>query len=262
MDGMQPSTVEVIAEEAAKVIKKAALEALSSSIVKSIANAVTNAVLDGHFDNNGLQGGFNPTWHNNHPGSNQPSGVTIQYKIENSDNGTSGGGGSNGSSNTQNNQNNGQGNTSSKENEFSGFGGGEFGGHGTGESWGGDYDKEKAVSTLDKNAGETSQWACARYVRKAMEGGGMNTDGRPNSACDYGPFLKRKGFYPVWTFKYAPHKGDIAVFDAFKSPTFDYKWGHIQMYNGTQWVSDFKQSDFWCGKDFKTYQPHFTIFRW
>ena len=36
-------------------------------------------------------------------------------------------------------------------------------------------------------------------------------------------------------------KGDIA---AFASVT-GHKYGHIAMYNGTQWVSDFRQNSFW-----------------
>jgi hypothetical protein len=116
------------------------------------------------------------------------------------------------------------------------------------------------VSTLNANAGTTSKWACAKYVRLALEGGGMNTNGRPNSACDYGPFLISKGVNVVNTDNYK--SGDIAVFDAFKNPTFNYQWGHIQIYNGSQWVSDFYQSNFWPGHAFQTSQPNFTIYRW
>ena len=43
----------------------------------------------------------------------------------------------------------------------------------------------------------------------------MNTNGRPNSACDYGSFLVSKGFSVVNTDNYI--SGDIAVFDAFKT---------------------------------------------
>jgi hypothetical protein len=41
--------------------------------------------------------------------------------------------------------------------------------------------------------------------------------------------------------------------------------GHIQMYNGTQWVSDFFQTrPFWPGKDYHNATPQlkFQIYRW
>lgn len=38
-------------------------------------------------------------------------------------------------------------------------------------------------------------------------------------------------------------------------------YGHIQMYNGSIWISDFKQGDFWPGKGYRKHQPHYEIFR-
>ena len=45
---------------------------------------------------------------------------------------------------------------------------------------------------------------------------------------------------------YIPKKGDVVVFD--RPAGRDWKkisqwWGHIAMYNGKQWISDFKQND-------------------
>lgn len=37
--------------------------------------------------------------------------------------------------------------------------------------------------------------------------------------------------------------------------------GHIQMYNGEEWVSDFVQKDFWPGSGYKKNQPQFNVFR-
>ena len=40
-------------------------------------------------------------------------------------------------------------------------------------------------------------------------------------------------------------------------------YGHIQMYNGNIWISDFKQlRDFWPGSGYRTYQPPYVIYRW
>ena len=127
------------------------------------------------------------------------------------------------------------------------------------------FDIDKAVLYLNKNAEPTPIKKCAKYVRLAMEAGGMDTLGRPNSACNYDKFLPKKGFTEVEITSledYMPQKGDIAVFEAFMGKSRYHKHGHIQMYNGKQWVSDFKQRDFWAGSDYRIYKPKFKIFRW
>ncbi len=51
--------------------------------------------------------------------------------------------------------------------------------------------------------------------------------------------------------KYLPDKGDIAV---FQPPDKEHEHGHIQMYNGKIWVSDFKQEGkdgFWPGPAYR-----------
>ena len=127
------------------------------------------------------------------------------------------------------------------------------------------FDIDKAVLYLNENAEPTPIKKCAKYVRLAMEAGGMDTLGRPNSACNYDKFLPKKGFTEVEITSledYKPQKGDIAVFEAFMGKNSYHKHGHIQMYNGKQWVSDFKQRDFWAGSDYRIYKPKFKIFRW
>jgi RHS repeat-associated protein len=119
-----------------------------------------------------------------------------------------------------------------------------------------------AVTTLDKNAKSKPIGYCAKYVRLALEGGGMNTDGRPGSAKDYDKFLTKKGFYRVSSTNYEPIKGDIVVMKSFTYDGKSHPHGHIQMYNGTQWVSDFKQKDFWPGSGYRSYKPDYKIFRW
>ena len=127
------------------------------------------------------------------------------------------------------------------------------------------FDIDKAVLYLNENAEPTPIKKCATYVRLAMEAGGMDTLGRPDSACNYDKFLPKKGFTEVEITSledYKPQKGDIAVFEAFMGKNSYHKHGHIQMYNGKQWVSDFKQRDFWAGSDYRIYKPKFKIFRW
>jgi len=124
------------------------------------------------------------------------------------------------------------------------------------------YDIDKAVEALNKQAEPGSIAKCASYVGEAIEAGGLSTTGRPVPAKDYKIFLPTLGFTQIDTTNYTPIKGDIAVFEAFQGATKYYEYGHVQIYNGTQWVSDFKQSDFWAGPEYRTYKPDYTIFRW
>lgn len=101
----------------------------------------------------------------------------------------------------------------------------------------------------------------------------MSTNGRPDYACKYGPFLLRKGFNQINITDpndYTPIKGDIVVFDTYPGQP-KYPAGHIQMYNGEKWVSDFVQRRFWPGtayeNDYKKRKEekreiNFKIFRW
>jgi type VI secretion system secreted protein VgrG len=99
---------------------------------------------------------------------------------------------------------------------------------------------------------------CARAVGNALEAGGINTAGRPGSAKNYGPFLQDKGFSTVSPTNYTPIKGDIRVFQPYPTGS---PHGHINMYNGNQWISDFRENGFWPGPGYRTYQPAFEIFR-
>lgn len=121
---------------------------------------------------------------------------------------------------------------------------------------------ELAVNTLNKNSLLKSTGYCARYVRYAIEVGGINTSGRLGSAKDYADFLFKKGFTKVNVNNYVPLRGDIIVMNSFVGKTKSHPHGHIQMYNGTKWISDFRQKDFWPGPDYRIVQPKYTILRW
>ena len=111
-------------------------------------------------------------------------------------------------------------------------------------------DSKKMVDWLNKNAKKDSSRRCAAYVRQGMEAGGEDTSGRPNYAKDYGPFLEKLGFKPVESANYTPKIGDIAVFQGW--PGVDP--GHIQVYNGTTWISDFVQPGFLPNRKATDYQ--------
>ena len=119
------------------------------------------------------------------------------------------------------------------------------------------FDIDKAVTELDNKAEAASTGKCAAYVRKAIEAGGISTSNRPNYAKDYGSYLEEWGFEEITTTNY--QKGDIAVFQNYEGGSVA---GHIQMYNGSQWVSDFKQSGFWPGSGYRKNEPSYSIYRW
>lgn len=87
---------------------------------------------------------------------------------------------------------------------------------------------------------------CAKAVRMAIEAGGVSTAGRPIAAKDYRMFLPRIGFNFVtqifgqaaqasWSNSQAK-QGDIAVMNHGV-------YGHICMWAGGQWVSDYLQGN-------------------
>lgn len=120
------------------------------------------------------------------------------------------------------------------------------------------YDIEKAVSKLNANALSGSKGECAKYVRWAVEAGGLSTTGRPVSAKDYDKFLPKLGFSETSKEGYNPVKGDIVVIESISG----HPHGHIAMYNGEQWISDFKQRDIWAGSAYRNAKPNYRIFRW
>ncbi len=104
------------------------------------------------------------------------------------------------------------------------------------------YNINQAVKYLIQNAHESSTGWCAKYVRKAFEAGGISTSGRPGSAKDYDTYLQEnKGFRAVNPRNYTPIKGDVVVWEGGSHS----EHGHIQMYTGKQWVSDFRQNSFY-----------------
>lgn len=115
-----------------------------------------------------------------------------------------------------------------------------------------DYCNEKAVEYITEHAESHSVSSCALYVRRAIETGGCPTFLQPRSACDYDTFLPDLGFSEVEAEGYEPQAGDIVVFSAIKG----HRHGHICMYNGTQWVSDFKQRSMYSASAYRSEGTH------
>lgn len=109
------------------------------------------------------------------------------------------------------------------------------------------WDIHKALLSMNNGALVTkkSRGQCAKAVRSFIEAGGISTEGRPVSAYKYVSYLPTKGFRHIAKLEgtqqqqsFRPQPGDISVMAHGKH-------GHICMWNGSQWVSDFPQNNMW-----------------
>jgi hypothetical protein len=161
-------------------------------------------------------------------------------------------------------------------------------------------DLNKAVKYLDDNAEGEPNGHCARYVREALQAGGLDLTIHPGSAKDYGETLLAAGFKKFYEFRpiliadpppedtvlpqtrwaiqfgelqgvvklalstaarrqdYQAGKGDVAVIQPYQGGDPN---GHICMYDGDQWVSDFKQRDMWGGPGYRKNKPVCIVYR-
>lgn len=111
---------------------------------------------------------------------------------------------------------------------------------------------------------KTSTGHCAKHVRMAIENSGILLPDRPREAYQYMNYLPTKGFKLIYSGRKKdlknpnqyPHMddlkvGDIAVFNKTRS----HPSGHISMFDGQNWYSDFLQGT-WHGladKGFDSY---------
>lgn len=125
-------------------------------------------------------------------------------------------------------------------------------------SAGGVLDKNELSEWMDAHALTRSTHHCAMYCRMGLEAAGLNTADRPASgdAGDYGPFLVKHGAQIVPQESYVPQVGDVVIF----SKTAQHPFGHIETYDGHNWVSDFMQHSFSPYRDASS-APPYTIYR-
>ncbi|APR84111.1 Hypothetical protein A7982_09460 [Minicystis rosea] len=114
-----------------------------------------------------------------------------------------------------------------------------------------EYNIDNAVSHLNSNAKPKSTGYCGRYVQNAIRAGGTNIPGA--NATDFGPVLEENGFQSVG--QATPQKGDVVVFRGVPG----HENGHTAMYNGSQWVSDFKQRNIIVSEAYRN--SRYTIYR-
>lgn len=113
------------------------------------------------------------------------------------------------------------------------------------------YSVDKAVDYLNTHAESHSRNMCALYVERAINAGGQPAFILP--AWGYAYVLPYMGFDEVESNNYKPQKGDIVVFPKVKN----HIWGHIAMWNGKQWVSDFRQKGLVVAKEYNSNQCNY-----
>ena len=116
------------------------------------------------------------------------------------------------------------------------------------------YNNDKVADYITKNAAPKSRTMCAGYVIIAMWHGGCPIGLIP--AYAYNKTLPQIGFEEIPLKGYKPKKGDISVVPSNSKHPF----GHIAVYNGKQWVSDFKQHHILPSRAYKA-NGKYQIFR-
>lgn len=115
---------------------------------------------------------------------------------------------------------------------------------------------------LRDNAQPHSVGKCARYVRQALQAaGGVLPGGNPYHAKEYGKTLLLMGFREIRVDRASAAlflKGDIIVLQPYPNGNIS---GHIAGFDGTYWISDFRQLDCWGGTQYRLRQVNYAFYR-
>lgn len=122
---------------------------------------------------------------------------------------------------------------------------------------------------------------CAKYTAEAIRQAGFKL-GNTTYAKNYGEKLEEAGFeeFLIYEHKegdinhkrvkgeflkdYTPRKGDVIVlqpYDSQKVGSTGIQAGHMAMFDGVEWISDFIQIDAWGGPGCRQYSPSYIIYR-
>ncbi|WP_176220521.1 CHAP domain-containing protein, partial [Cronobacter sakazakii] len=91
------------------------------------------------------------------------------------------------------------------------------------------------------------------FVKEAIIAGGVDIHPTP-SAKDMGNALIQSGFYEVYG---EPVAGDVAVINAIPG----HPDGHVCIYDGQKWISDFRQRSLYPGDSYRRAHPAFKLYR-
>ena len=116
---------------------------------------------------------------------------------------------------------------------------------------------------------------CAKYVKLALIHGGASIENSAiRSAKDYGPWLIENGFTPVpgaqaqkEGISYSilgQQKGDVVIIERLKKPNKPESiHGHIALFDGKHWVSDFvQQRGFYPNQEYRDESTPFILYRY
>lgn len=140
-----------------------------------------------------------------------------------------------------------------------------------------DWDVNKAIHHLrTAAAGRPSTGDCARFTREAIEAGFVNQCvlfprphpvGGKRRAIDYGPSLVAVGFVPLGGMCGGFQAGDVAIVDGFGNGR--HEPGHMAMFDGKRWISDFQQNDYagreggvYPGSQYQIMKPGYRFYRY
>ena len=106
------------------------------------------------------------------------------------------------------------------------------------------YNNTQVVDYATRNSESHSRCMCAWYVMRAIQYGGC-------FPCGIYPAYAYKDILPKLGYKEIHNEpiqiGDICVLSQNSKSNF----GHIAIYNGTQWVSDYKQNSIFPGNAYR-----------
>lgn len=97
-----------------------------------------------------------------------------------------------------------------------------------------------AAAHASRAARGSSIGRCALYVRRALQSAGYSFTPQASAYQYAHGTLASAGFTKISNDNYVPQVGDVVVFNR----TSRNPHGHIQIYDGNQWVSDFRQPKF------------------
>jgi hypothetical protein len=132
------------------------------------------------------------------------------------------------------------------------------------------WDKPKAIKFLQDHAEPPyGVGKCAAYVINAIEAGGLTiARTATGSAKTLGPILTAAGFKAQAGVPVPYQSGDVAVIDGFSKTAADgikrdHPHGQMDMFDGTQWISDLKQTGVspYLGIDYEKAKSSFLIYR-
>lgn len=112
----------------------------------------------------------------------------------------------------------------------------------------------RAAQVASSRAKGRSSGYCARYVADALAAGGYKFQRQPSAYMYANGTLAQAGFKQI-PLNSPPQVGDVMVWPAHGGKGGGGKHGHIQIFTGSAWVSDFRQPNVVPGGSYRRVRP-------